>query len=538
MDEVRIKVVVDDKEAKSGWDRVDNETKRRFKKLGDDLGNDTKNGGTFGKVFDGITDVVSKGFQAGSKVGMPVLAAGIAAVSPLIGTSLAGAVIGGAGGLGIVGGVILAFKDQRVAKATQQVSNELLKSLKDAAQPMVTPVLESIGKIRDAIKTINFGKIFSNAALDIGPLVDGIARFIEYVGDGFEKLDDVAGPVLHAIGDGIASVGESIEQGLASLSDNGQDAAEGMTMLFDVITLGVDSVFSLINALTELWDFWKTQTEIDDVITLLANLGDKEDSVAAAAGRAAEAATKHAEAVNTEKQSLQELAEELKAQTDPLFALIKAQNDVTAAQGKYNKALKDNGPRSKAAKDALDDLGQASIALVGKASAAANGFDGKFTPAMRTALRNANLTTPQINALEASLRRAAASARNWEGTFTQTYVTRYEQYGLKSPSALGGYQGLAHGGISGAASGRNAGGLTWVGEQGPELVSLPTGSTVHSAGDSRRMAGADGSGGDGDGWVEARWVGSDSLVVNELMEGIQLRVRRSFGGSVQAAMGT
>lgn len=542
MDEVKIKVTVDEKEAAAGFERVARDSKGRFRKLGDDLGKEAKSGGGggggFGAVFDGITGTISKGFKAGGEAGMPILAASVTAVSPLIGASLAGAVIGGVGAAGIVGGVVLAFKDRRVAEATKDVGNELLKSLKQAAQPMVTPVLESIGKIKDAIKTINFGKIFSNAAQDMGPLVDGISRFIEYVGDGMESLSDVAGPTLHAIGDGIASVGDAIQWGMESLSDNGEDAAEALTMLFDVVNVGIKMTFGLINALTELWDIWKTQTEIDDVITLLADVGSEEDSVAAAATRAADAAIKHAEGMDTEKKSLKELSDELKAQTDPLFALIKAQNDVTEAQGKYNKALRDHGPRSKAAKDALDELGQASIGLVGKASAAANGFNGKLTPAMRQALHSANMTKPQIDALEASLQRAAASARNWEGTFTQTYITKFEQYGLKGPSPMGGYAGFASGGISGAASGRNAGGLTWVGEQGPELVSLPTGSTVHSNGDSRRMASGNGGGEESGGWMEARWVGSDSAVVNEIMKGIQLRTRRSFGGSVQAAMGT
>lgn len=50
----------------------------------------------------------------------------------------------------------------------------------------------------------------------------------------------------------------------------------------------------------------------------------------------------------------------------------------------------------------------------------------------------------------------------------------------------------AHGGVIGAfgqaASGGARGGMTLVGEQGPELVTLPFGSTVHSNPDSRRMA--------------------------------------------------
>jgi uncharacterized protein YukE len=55
--------------------------------------------------------------------------------------------------------------------------------------------------------------------------------------------------------------------------------------------------------------------------------------------------------------------------------------------------------------------------------------------------------------------------------------------------------GKAAGGIIGAAAGGPRGGLTWVGEQGPELVRLPYGSMVHSNPDSRRMSAASSGGG-------------------------------------------
>lgn len=58
----------------------------------------------------------------------------------------------------------------------------------------------------------------------------------------------------------------------------------------------------------------------------------------------------------------------------------------------------------------------------------------------------------------------------------------------------GGAKFYAHGGISGAAAGGARGGMMWTGEQGPELVQLPFGSKVNTAGDSRRMAAGMGMG--------------------------------------------
>jgi phage-related tail protein len=66
-------------------------------------------------------------------------------------------------------------------------------------------------------------------------------------------------------------------------------------------------------------------------------------------------------------------------------------------------------------------------------------------------------------------------------------------------------QGHAHGGIMGAACGGARGGMTWVGERGPELVRLPYGSTVYPAGQSQQMAGG------GGGQVEAVLVSTEGI---------------------------
>jgi hypothetical protein len=79
------------------------------------------------------------------------------------------------------------------------------------------------------------------------------------------------------------------------------------------------------------------------------------------------------------------------------------------------------------------------------------------------------------------------------------------------------YQHYAHGGIVGAAGGGPRSNLTWVGENGPELVNLSPGSTVHSAGDSRRMA----AGG-----------GGEAMVVNVYVQG-SIRSDRELVGIIR-----
>jgi TP901 family phage tail tape measure protein len=93
--------------------------------------------------------------------------------------------------------------------------------------------------------------------------------------------------------------------------------------------------------------------------------------------------------------------------------------------------------------------------------------------------------------------------------------------------------GEAHGGIiGGAATGGPRGGLTWVGEQGPELVRIPGGSTVIPAGQSRTLAGA--SAGGGVGALQVEWVGDSGG--DEFLSWLRKNIRIR-GGDVQSVLG-
>jgi phage-related tail protein len=85
--------------------------------------------------------------------------------------------------------------------------------------------------------------------------------------------------------------------------------------------------------------------------------------------------------------------------------------------------------------------------------------------------------------------------------------------------------GFAHGGIiGGAAGGGPRSGFTWVGEQGPELVRLPSGSQVIPAGQSRNMAAAAAGGGGGTS-VQLEWIGGNAgdEFMNWLRKNIRIR---------------
>jgi phage-related protein len=96
---------------------------------------------------------------------------------------------------------------------------------------------------------------------------------------------------------------------------------------------------------------------------------------------------------------------------------------------------------------------------------------------------------------------------------------------------IGKLPGFAHGGIVGAASGGPRSGMTWVGENGPELVKLPAGSHVRSHGDSMRTASG---GGVATVILEVQSTGSslDDFIVELIRKAVRVK-----GGDVQLVLG-
>jgi hypothetical protein len=145
---------------------------------------------------------------------------------------------------------------------------------------------------------------------------------------------------------------------------------------------------------------------------------------------------------------------------------------------RYDEAGKSTDGLKKKLEDQLVSMGisrqeaQRYTRELGDVKAGLDAIPKTTTITLRT---DAQLAIEQIHETEREARRLTRQ------TFTVHVGTNF-----MGPLAPG--FSRASGGITGAASGGARGGMTWVGEQGPELVRLPYGSTVHPAGTSREMA--------------------------------------------------
>jgi hypothetical protein len=468
------------------------------------------------------------------KIGMsPIgLALGVgvaAAAAPFIGSAIAGAVAGGVGLGGIAGGVALAMKDNTVSMAVGELSRTFLKGLSgSAAKWFEGPILDAIPVARTAANKLvdSLDHVFANLAPYLKPLVSDIGASVDRIGAAFEKVSSRAGPALSGLGGTIKLISDGVGSFLESVSENGEAAGSSLMVLGGIIRDVLRVAGGFINFLDKLSTL---PGPLNALREHYAKTADASHDLGKATGQVAQQMDDATEAAIGERGALEGLASELKAQTDPVFAVINAQKRLADAHKAEADALKKGKGGQADYNQAVRDAAEASISLESAVGKLGGTFDGKMTPALEATLRAAGLTKPEIAnlakqfkgaeatgdnfakvyAAEAKLNGADAThrqltqlekeAKAYARTWTATMITHYIQTGKPSsgsyvPQTLG--HGLAHGGIKGAASGMVGSDLTWVGEQGPELVSLPVGSTVHSAPDSARMAAQGGNGGD------------------------------------------
>lgn len=252
--------------------------------------------------------------------------AGVAA-APLLGSIIAGAVIGGAGIGGVVGGLAIAAKDERVKGAAKTLADEFSERLEDAGGAFVTPALEGVRTIDAALDSVDLTRIFKDAAQYVDPLAQGVASLVTDLSDALEDLVANAGPVVQVIGDGIAEIGKSLGDGLSSLSDNGDEAATSLSILFAAIDSGISTTLTVVNALTELYGIGQkigADTGLQLVLKLTRTELDKTDESAKNASAGVDGLGQSTKITASKTDQLAAAQKELKPVQDALAASQKA----------------------------------------------------------------------------------------------------------------------------------------------------------------------------------------------------------------------
>lgn len=387
------------------------------------------------------------------------------------------------------------------------------------------------------------------------------------------KTGKASGEATRVLGGNFDDLKTSLEMvnggGVAKFIEGVYDLIPGADLVGVSMSEAKDKLTALDGALTQLAQrspadagaaFQKLSSDMGLSSQQVGQLKDQLPGFTTAMQQAASASNDSAAGQERNAAALSNYLTQLQAATDPVFGLLNALGQVNQAQTAYNDALKQHGVNSNEAKDASVALAEA---VAGAEAAALNGqlSYSDFSAALDHWVQSGAITAQQARDIRQRVDEARGAAQAYTGNYDaslfmqnhasgviaqvkrdldsvpdNTYKKFYMQYfnqiignaPAASPPGFGFVGHNAHGGpIGHAAEGGGRSGLTWVGEQGPELVSLPVGSMVNPAGSS-----SGGGGGPAEVHVTIELSGTDNALLEILRRSIQIQ-----GGDVQTVLG-
>ncbi|UOZ10549.1 hypothetical protein [Amycolatopsis sp. WQ 127309] len=396
----------------------------------------------------------------------------------------------------------------------------------------------------------------------------------------FAQTGKASGEAARVFGGNLDDLKTSLEMvnggGIAKFIEGVYDLIPGSDLVGVSMSEAKDKISALDQSLTQLAQrspseagaaFEKLTTSMGLNFQQVKQLRDQLPGFTNAMQQSANAADGSAQAQQRNAAALSDYLTQLQAATDPVFGLLNALTQVNTAQTAYNDAVKQYGVNSGQAKDASVGLAQA---VAGAEAAALNGqlSYSDFSAALDHWVQSGVVTAQQASSIRDRVNEAHNAANAYTGnydaslfmenhasnviaqvrrdldavpdnTYKRFYMTYINQIignaPSSSPAGFGFVGHNAHGGpIGHAATGGGRGGMTWVGEQGPELVKLPVGSFVNPAGTSSRGGGS--RAGASDSAPEVRIVIDLSGGDQRLMDWFKNRIRIE-GGNVQTVLG-
>ncbi|MEV4384394.1 hypothetical protein AB0J68_01495 [Micromonospora sp. NPDC049580] len=238
--------------AASRWANSGDSTGKRFARgVGAGLGKIAELGGAVG---GGLSKAVT---AAGPQVALAVSAVLVgAAVSaaPAVGAAL----VGGAGGAGIVGGLVIASKDARVAKAFDDLGDEVGSSLQEAAGRFVPASLEAVKEARSAFRgmTPDLKRIFDVSATWLPGLTRSLGSGAQLALSGITKAVTKAGPIFTQFGKGLEGILGATGKVFGDLADNGSSMALALRGTLELVKFTILGVGGALNLLIETFEFF------------------------------------------------------------------------------------------------------------------------------------------------------------------------------------------------------------------------------------------------------------------------------------------
>jgi hypothetical protein len=466
-------------------------------------------------------------FTPEGAAGAAILAAIALTLAPAIAAALASAV-DIAFGAATVGLAAFLLKDEpAVRAAAHTLKTDLIDELTSGAEILAGPLEQGMAILDSIVKRIDWRQMFAGAAPAIAPLSHALGVFIAELAHGLGDLATTFGQVFAdpQVEQVIERLGSEIAAFFDTVANNKDAVIFGFRLIVGIVQTLIGVLNVAINAAEILA---KPLKWVDSLIgandRAITSFGEFKAAAVITGKTATDSFQDLASQISTTAVTADTLAG---AMTDKLMAGLLG---VDKASGDFDKALvtmgdtlvangghltahvaalKKSETGAQQNKDAILAVVEANLRVydsmisVGvSAQDAAAKYDSN-TKALEAQLRAAGYTTDQIHALVGQYETVPDKVNTSialhgltdaiEGLTTllrlidnmpgALNLSVSEQHRVTSPGA----HGHAAGGI--------ASGLSWVGEQGAELVRLPQGSMVYPHGQSMGMAAAAGGGG-------------------------------------------
>lgn len=452
---------------------------------------------------------------------LAVVASVATALASVLGAAIAGALVLALGGGIAALGVVMVAKAKETKEAWSKTLRELKPIFQDAASPMIPVVEEARKKFEETAK--EFAPHFKDAMTAAAPHMQ---TFIGSLKEGFKKLgqgawDDITSAFnvfLVAFGPQWEDFMEELGKSLGALARTVRDHSSEIAMALRIVLGTINFLIDAINFLANVWVMALRNTS-EAMGTFINGVGMMADAVLGFVDTALGAIESIAGVLGMDgpvkqaRENFNRLREETRRNFD----------DMSRKFSEWGKNLDLSSRKRRLEVDITSWSAQIVRAQ----------RELKSLPPERKAKALLEIKELQRKVAQAKAELASIKSRSVSvGVSTYIQASAWDTDANGVPDAI---QARATGGnVGAAATGGVRSNLTMVGERGPELVNMPAGSHVRSAGDTRRTLAGMGAQGGGEPFtivIESSGSRMDDLLV-ELLRGAV----KAKGGNVQLAV--
>lgn len=183
---------------------------------------------------------------------------------PFVTAAVAGAITAGVG-LGIAGlGAAIAAQDNRVKAAAHSLADTVKAEFTAAAEPMVQPLVRSLGKLETAGAALapQFRELFAASAPGLEKFTDGLIGLVNNIMPGLRKAVFAAGPVIERLAADLPGLGSSISKFFRDVAQS-QGAVDGLSDLVKALGAFIETAGFAIEAGSNMYAIFRDLVTLD-----------------------------------------------------------------------------------------------------------------------------------------------------------------------------------------------------------------------------------------------------------------------------------